>query len=469
MVRNARRVRPGTGCAVVVIAAVAFAASARAEADSAVNGGAKPAPKGYITFAINTHDFVHVKESADILLRLIGLFEKHGVRGDFYLTAPVTRHYAETRPDVIGKLRRSGMTISYHMRPPHILYGGFNDRLLRLGDAELLKTLRDYETFRLDMTTGDLLRDQPGGYAYVAKTFGRKPVALGLPVGNPRLRRAARRVYGELGARVVVEHHESGTKPDRPFEWIDELLIRPSDFSVTRWSLPGGPRQDAFWWNMLSTPKAAEYDPTTYLKKRLAQWRSPRPPMITCLIHENNFYRCRSTPWALIYYTDSRKGRPLKPPYNLKAPDASRPRPQRDRQAVWKAYEQIVAYAAANLKVVTSQDIVKMAESARKPNASQGCPTPPPFEDLLLAQFCSSGKSADRVPDVPSGSVAGWKRSFQAGSPDASRRAHGDHPSDTAQGPTLCGERLLDGDDSQGTDPLGSGAGSRFPGRQLEG
>jgi len=197
-------------------------------------------------------------------------------------------------------------------------------------------------------------------------------VALGLPVGNPRLRRAARRVYRELGAKVVVEHHESGTKLDRPFEWIDGLLMRPSDFSVTRWSVPTGPRRAAFWWNMLSTPKAAEYNPTAYLKKRLAQWRGQRPPIITCLIHENNFYRRRSTPWALIYYADARKSRPLMPPYNLKAPDASQPRPARDQQAIWKAYEQLVAYAAANLKVVTSQDIVTMAGLVRKPDASRG-------------------------------------------------------------------------------------------------
>ena len=115
----------------------------------------------------------------------------------------MTRHYAESRPDVIRRLRDSKMTISYHVRPPHILYPGFNGRL------------RDYETYRLDMTTGELLRDQPGGCQYVAETFGRKPVALGVPTGSPRERTAARCNYQELGAKVIVEHHESGTKLDR--------------------------------------------------------------------------------------------------------------------------------------------------------------------------------------------------------------------------------------------------------------
>jgi len=271
------------------------------------------------------------------------------------------------------------MTISYHVRPPHVLYPGFNGRLRNLDDDALAKTLRDYETYRLDMTTGELLRDQPGGYQYVAATFGRKPVALGVPTGSPRERTAARRVYRELGAKVIVEHHESGTTLDRPFEWVDGLLMRPSDFSVTRWTAsgdrPGFRARGNFWWNMLSTPRAADYNPTAYLKKRLAEWRAPRPPLITCLIHENNFYRARSTPWALVYYADIRKSRALKPPFNLGAPDASVARSPEDRQAIWSAYEEIVAYAAANLKVVTSEDIVRMAESARQPDADRDPPS----------------------------------------------------------------------------------------------
>lgn len=44
---------------------------------------------------------------------------------------------------------------------------------------------------------------------------------------------------------------------------------------------------------------------------------------------------------------------------------------------------------------------------------------------LLLVQFCSSGESAGRVPDGQSDSARGWKRSFKAGSADASGRGVG--------------------------------------------
>ncbi|HIQ19926.1 MAG TPA: hypothetical protein EYH34_01630 [Planctomycetes bacterium] len=323
--------------------------------------------KGYITFAINVHDWLHIDQSADTLLKLIHLFEKYGVRGDFYLTAPITHHYAESRPDVIRRLRNSKMTISYHVRPPHILYPGFNQDLLDMDEDEMAETIRDYETYRLDLATGRLIASQPGGYRYVAKTFGRKPAALGVPTPTARVRHVARQVYRRLGAKVIVEHHETGTKIDRPFEYVDGLLVRPSDFSVTRWIAPGdrpGRRgRGNFWWNMLATPRAADYNPTAYLKKRLGQWNASRAPLITCLIHENNFYRARSTPWALIYYVDARKSRPRRPPFDLDAPDASAPRSAENREAIWQAYEQIVAYAAAHLRVVTSEDMVRMAKA----------------------------------------------------------------------------------------------------------
>jgi len=358
----------------IVIGAVGFVGAMAAGTTNAA--AQSDEAKGCITFAINTHDWLHVDQSSDIILRLIKLYAKHGVRGDFYLTAPMTHYYTESRPDVIRRLRESDMTISFHIRPPHILYPKFNGRLRELDDDQLAKTLRDYETYRLDMATGELLRDQPGGYQYVAETFGRKPVALGIPTGSPRERAAARLNYRELGARVVVEHHESGTKLDCPFEWVDGLLMRPSDFSVTRWAAPGdrpGRRGlGNFWWNMVSAPSAADYNPTAYLKKRLAEWNGPRAPIITCLIHENNFFRARSTPFALIYYADTRKSRPLEPPFDLAGPDTSVARSPENRDAIWKAYEQIVAYAAANLKVVTSEDIVKMAESTGAAGRTSG-------------------------------------------------------------------------------------------------
>jgi len=323
-------------------------------------------PSAYISFIINVHDWTHPTESADTIIRLFDLFEQYNVRGDFYFTAEITRKYMEERPDVIERLKNSNMTISYHVRPPHPLYTGFDDRLKGLDDAMLYQTLLDYETYALNLETGDLDRSQSGGYTYVAQVFGRKPVVVPAPNNDPRIKDAAQRVYASLGAQMTLLYHEEGTKVEQPFEYVNGLLVRPSDFSTTRTTDING--SDNFWWNYMSKPDAAKYNPTTMLQTQLTEWESHnygRAPFITSLIHENNFSRAGAEGWSSIYFTmeNGKRSDPLSPPYNLNAPDPSRLRPPEEQQAIWAAYKEMVAYAAQYFTVVTSEDIVTMAQN----------------------------------------------------------------------------------------------------------
>jgi len=348
------------------------------EPGPAAEGTRREEPQGYITFVINVHDWCHAGESADTVLRLIDVFEKYDVRGDFYLTAPLVEAYALERPKAIERLRESDMTISYHFRPPHPGYTGFGGRLRELDDQVLSTLLRDYETYRLDLATGDLDRNKPGGYAYVAKMLGRPPVVVSALSANPRVKTTLLDTYREMGARMTMEYHETGTDPDRPFEWRRGLLIRPSDFSITRWRarpqsraptarlVRPGERQESFWWNQLDSPRAAEFNPTAHLRRQMAAWDGPRPPIITALIHENNFCRKGPAAWTFVYYSGADEGRPLSPPFDLQAADRSRPRTPQEAEAIWEAYEELVAYASRHLDVVTSADLVEMA--AEEPN-----------------------------------------------------------------------------------------------------
>jgi hypothetical protein len=321
------------------------------------------AVRGYITFVVNTHDWGRVDKSADTVLRLIEIFTKHEVRGDFYLTAPVVEAYARSRPEVIDRLRATGMTISYHFRPPHPAYAGFDQAIRNLDDEALRGTLKDYETFRLDLATGGLDRDQPGGYAYVKQVLGVAPVTVSA-MGNPRGKAVLLDLYRDMGAQMTMEYHESGTHPDQPFAWRQGLLIRPSDFSITRWAAPGESRE-SFWWAQQDTPQAAAFNPTTRLKQELSAWKHPRAPLITALIHENDFYVQGGPSWNVIYFGPEGKS-PRQPPYDLKAPDRAKPRTADNQAAIWRAYEELVAYAAANLRVVSSDEIVKLALAAKR-------------------------------------------------------------------------------------------------------
>ncbi|MCE7921087.1 MAG: hypothetical protein DYG85_16535, partial [Chloroflexi bacterium CFX1] len=166
------------------------------------------------------------------------------MRGDFYFTAEITRKLAENHPEVIERFRNSNMTISYHVRPPHPLYTGFDSRLQNLNDEALHQTLLDYETYALNLETGELDKSQPGGYAYVAQIFGRNPVVAPAPNGDPRIKDAAQRVYASLGAQMTLLYHEEGTNLEQPFEYVNGLLVRPSDFGVTRTTFVDG--KDSF-------------------------------------------------------------------------------------------------------------------------------------------------------------------------------------------------------------------------------
>jgi hypothetical protein len=292
----------------------------------------------------------------------VNIFEKYNVRGDFYFTAEITRQYAEKRPDVIERIKNSNMTVSYHVRPPHPLYTNFDSQLRGLSDEALYQTLLDYETYALDLSTGQLDRSRPGGYTYVAQVFGRNPVVAPAPNNDRRIKETAQKVYASLGAKMTLLYHEEGTDVNQPFQYVNGLLVRPSDFSVTR--IPGS---ENFWWNVISHPDGGQYLPVNLLQTGLADWEShnhPREPFITALIHENNFSRSGPEGWTGIYFEVKRKDHvvPLSPPYDLNAVDPSTLRADSEKQAIFDAYEALVAYAASHLKVVTSEDIVLLAD-----------------------------------------------------------------------------------------------------------
>ncbi len=349
---------PFAGPAILALACFAVTAAARAEE-----------PAGYITFAVNVHDWVNPENSGDALVGALAAFEKNHVRGDFYFTEPVARALAEKRPDVIERIRESDMTVSYHIRPPHPLYPGFDRGLRALDDVELKQTLLDYETHRLDLRTGAFDPKEEGGYAYVKRLFGRDPVVASIQNGDQRLRSAALQVLRGLGARMTIAYHESGTDPERPFEAQQGLWIRPSDFSVTRWATENM-RKENFWWNMIATTRGAGFDPVERLKRLLGEWQGSRAPFVTALIHENNFYNRGPEAFTAIYWEGEDKSRPARPPYDLSTRGSSQVRPEREQEKILAAYEALVAYAAEHLQVITSEDVVRMAE--QKGEAAKG-------------------------------------------------------------------------------------------------
>ncbi len=311
-----------------------------------------------ITFVMNTHDHTHVDESADTVIRAAGIFRKYGVKGDFYLTGPITQAYVNERSDAVSALRDMG--ISYHVRAPHPLSDGFTGPLMALRTKEQkVAVIKQYETYAQDMATGELKTGTLGGYTLVKNTFGRAPSCVGLSISNIPLREAAMEVFASMGAKCVITTHASSTPKADPFTWYGTLLERPGDINITRW----GDRND-FWWNRIEEDPT-NYDPLPKMREALKSWTLSRTPYITSLIHENNFERSGPEGWTLSYYTDRTKKTIRQPTYPLTGVDTSKSRNKREKEAIWAAYERWVQWSAANMRVATSEEIYGTALAAK--------------------------------------------------------------------------------------------------------
>jgi hypothetical protein len=226
------------------------------------------------------------------------------------------------------------------------------------------------ESQRLDLVTGELIPNEPGGVLYLKSVFGYAPtIASPSYLSNAKaeekpLRDAAIELYYSEGSRMIVVEHEGGTPKDQPYRYDGKLLRRPSHFSVTRWDSADGKVKEQFWWNMLTSKYAAEFDPIKQFEKLLADFpEDGKPYFAQSLIHEGNYY-VKNTPWAPVYYEDQGKTIEKKPPFDLNATASwVYPREQSEVDLIWQKYEDLVAYLASHprVKVVIAQDVVKMA------------------------------------------------------------------------------------------------------------
>jgi hypothetical protein len=348
-----------------------FTPDGSSAADGAVADGAGSAANIYFSFVINCHDFVNADSSADTLLKAMGIFKKYGVKGDFYLTASLAQTYEAKRPDVLAALKQDQMGLGFHQRAPHPYTMSTTNAYQALRQAsDPVAAVYAVESQRLDLVTGELIPGEPGGLLYLKSIFGYSPTIASpsylsdAKANEKPVRDAAIELYYNEGARMIVVEHEGGTPKDVPYRYDGKLLRRPSHFSVTRWDSSDGTLKDQFWWNMMSSPQAADYDPIKRFEALLTDYPADsRPYFAQTLIHENNYYMA-NTPWGPIYYEDKDKTVEKKPPFDLSATASwIKTRSQSEQGIIWQKYEDLVAYLASHprVKIVIAQDVVKMA------------------------------------------------------------------------------------------------------------
>ncbi len=364
-----------------------------------------PAPR-WLTFALNCHDWSDPDRSAETLTFFLDTLDQHRFQGELYLTAPLVEVLVQKHPALIERLRGAVHTISYHVRAPHpALYAPTGSWLEKY-------SLARYESCRLDMRTGGLDESQPGGYEYVARVFGRKPVASGVSTLPPELLREYASVLAARGARVMVFEHQ--TQGQRGWEALagvrSGLYPRPADYFLARTDARGHAAvQGDFWWNRISSGQiTAEELASAFREDFLDQAGfGAHPRFGIVVIHENDFYS-RGVSWNPIYFSDEAAGgRPLNPPYDLSRAGLGIPiRSAAEQLAIRRAFAALARAAAADAetRVATSAEVARYGDSlvpaGTFPQKAEEWFADPGLEEnpLLRYPFVSGNLPGDPVP-----------------------------------------------------------------------
>lgn len=311
-----------------------------------------PTEKDYLLFSLNVHDWVFPEKSAETVLRVIELHEKYNIPVDIYVDDQAFQNYVENYPELIEKLKTSPVvSVSYHIRPPMPMYVGFSSvaNLDELHGEELYDVLRSYEEHKLDLETGEIISDQPGGYVFVKDTIGYAPLAVGNVGENNEIDKTLAQIYVEEGAKLAVTHGKDTSLGETT---NSGLYLRPEDVEIK-------------WYEYMPKYSVGQVTAESIILQEVAEDTSASPLFINLKIHEDNFYTW-GTPFLLVYWDSKNEKNPLEPPYDLsKGVSGTKMKTEDETASQWEWYEEALKYASEHPELyepINNKDIVEMLE-----------------------------------------------------------------------------------------------------------
>lgn len=114
-----------------------------------------------------------------------------------------------------------------------------------------------------------------------------------------------------------------------------------------------------FWWNVTADPEAQEHAPAKYLRRKVDALPPDRLSFVTCLIHEDNWYK-QGTAWDGTYFEDRGRKQPRTPPFKPEPRRMVRLRTDDEQARIWQWWEDLVAAAAGDkrIRVVTLAGLI---------------------------------------------------------------------------------------------------------------
>lgn len=362
-----------------------------------------PTTQDYITFSINTQDFAYPEQSIAILNKIIALHEQHQIPVDIFLTDTMVSLYEKQSPDLLTRLKTSPMVaVSYHVRPPKPYFHDYDWLgIERMSASQQHSMIKNYETHRVDLTTGQATKDA-GGYEYLAQVLGYPPY-ISSALAEGELAQSVFGVFKEFGAQMFVVHERATNIGETRYG----LYVKPEHFDLKLFEHQGE-RAQTIIENALAEAQRAQ--------------GARAPYFVGVKMHDNDFF-AENSAWLTVY-----GGRNKRPPWNTTVQadllSAS------DQTAMWTLYESTVAYVVALRARVTAVNAPQMLAmekggtvsapaSPTSPALARATPTATPASGATTPQLYVSGTmhietKRDHWPQ-PDALIAFFKRATATG------------------------------------------------------
>ncbi|MFH1928347.1 MAG: hypothetical protein ABIK79_09310, partial [Chloroflexota bacterium] len=301
----------------------------------------------YVNFFFHCEDFISV-HSQHATLRLVELFERHGLKADFYLTGMVVERMLAESPEAIDAFKRTGMPISYHS-DHHAPFPTIWQRVRDLGWDEAVELALFQENGHLNPCTGELTDGRPNQMSLITETFGRPPV-VSIGAAAAHAPSPIRYAHHQMGVPMAAVVDSTGPMLGLPLVWQNGMLRGEEGphgyfFLTERFRKP-----------LCGKPQSADQLPALF-DMQLDLLAREEENLISIAAHDFSF--ALTDGWIGCYLDPETRER-----RNPSVLRASPPLSATKREEFWRLFETSVEYFAQrkDVEIVTAEDMLGWVE-----------------------------------------------------------------------------------------------------------
>ena len=286
-------------------------------------------------FHLNVQEYGYLSDSADLVKKVMDLFDSLDMRLDIYLTTWMIDEYEAKYPDLLKRiLTTPNVSVSYHTRPPKPYRASFNDKdghdwygLWNMDAQKQYDEIKLFESFGVDLTTGQRTTAE-GGFTKLKRLYGRAPYVAGDEADGQQMQSAVDKVFKDLGTAFVIGHGHEAFEGDTR----NGVPLKPEVVDAKVFSFDSSLDGDACVTNANGKDV---YD----CEMARCSTATKKPCTVAYKMHDNDFLADDSW-WLTVYGKKT-------PPWN---PAARSPQLTAEGKAkMWNRYEQIVRRAKESL------------------------------------------------------------------------------------------------------------------------